>query len=65
MQTYEHVYALNNVQEHLVLSISDTLRSPRHRIRDSHRRSRLNFKFMTLLGDVSNVSRVHTDTTYS
>ena len=50
--TYQHIDALDNVQEHLVLPVPDTLRSPRDCVGDGHWRSDLHLEFVRLLGDV-------------
>ena len=52
MIAHQHVDALDNVQENLVLSISNALRTPGHRVGDSHGWSDLDLEFVGLLCDV-------------
>ena len=52
MIAYQHVDAFDNIQENLVLAISDTLRPPGYRVSDSHGWSDLDLEFVGLLSDI-------------
>lgn len=44
--THQHVNTLDNIQEHLILAVSNPLSSPRHSVCNGGWWSRLYFKFM-------------------
>lgn len=52
-KTHEKVDTLDNIEEYLVLAISDALRSPRDSIRHCHRWSNLDLELVGFLRDIS------------
>lgn len=52
-KTHKKVNTLNDIKEHFVFAVSDTLSSPRDSVRHCHRRTNLNLELVRFLRDIS------------